>query len=152
VVNNNPETNGGHNFVSFQWYKNGVLIPGATNQYYQEVGGLNGEYAVELIAETDNGLVTFKTCDMFFVSENLMKVYPVPARTQESVTIEAKLTDEQLKGAVLDIYDAKGAFVKQVEVNDIIIRIDGFTTPGAYFGRITTGTNEIKTVKFVIVK
>ena len=152
VVNNNPATNGNHNFVSFQWYKNGVLIPGATKQYYQEVGGLNGEYAVELIAQTDSGLVTYKTCDMFFVSENLMKVYPVPARTQESVTIEAKLTDEQLKGAVLDIYDAKGAFVKQVEVNDIIIRIDGFTTPGAYFGRITTGTNEIKTVKFVIVK
>jgi hypothetical protein len=152
VVNNNPETNGGYTFVSYQWYKNGVVIPGATNQYYQEVGGLNGEYAVLLIAETSNGLVTFKTCDMFFVSENLMKVYPVPARTNESVTIEVRLTDKQLNGAVLDIYDAKGAFVKQVEVNDIVIRIDGFTTPGAYFGRITTGTNEIKTVKFVIVK
>jgi len=152
VVNNNPLTNGGYNFVSFQWYKNGVVIPGATNQYYQEVGGLNGEYAVMLVAETTNGLVTFKTCDMFFVSENLMKVYPVPARTQESITIEVKLSSEQLDGAILDIYDAKGAFIKQVEVNDIITRIDGFTVPGVYFGRITTGTNEIKTVKFVIVK
>jgi hypothetical protein len=152
VVNNNPLTNGGYNFVTFQWYKNGVVIPGATNQYYQEVGGLNGEYAVMLVAETTNGLVTFKTCDLFFVSENLMKVYPVPARTQESITIEVKLSSEQLDGAILDIYDAKGAFIKQVEVNDIITRIDGFTVPGVYFGRITTGTNEIKTVKFVIVK
>jgi hypothetical protein len=81
-----------------------------------------------------------------------MKVYPVPARTQESITIEVKLSSEQLDGAILDIYDAKGSFIKQVEVNDIITRIDGFTVPGVYFGRITTGTNEIKTVKFVIVK
>jgi hypothetical protein len=152
VVNNNSLTNGGYTFVSYQWYKNGVAIEGANGQYYQEVGGLNGEYAVMLVAQTTTGLVTFKTCDMFFVSKNLIKVYPVPAGLKETVTIEVQLSSEELNGAVLDIFDAKGAFVKSVQVNDIVIKVDGFTTPGAYFGRITTGTNEIKTVKFVIVK
>ena len=152
VVNNNALTNGGHTFVSYQWYKNGVAIEGANGQYYQEVGGLNGEYSVMLVSQTPNGLVTFKTCDMFFISKNLIKVYPVPAGLKETVTIEVKLTSEELNGAVLDIFDAKGAFIKSVQVNDIVIKVDGFTTPGAYFGRITTGTNEIKTVKFVIVK
>lgn len=152
VVNNNPETNGGYTFVTYQWYKDGVEIPGATHQYYQELGGLNGFYSVKLTAETEDGLVEFKTCEQFFVSQNLTKIYPVPANVEETVTIEVNLTAEELEGAVLDIFDAKGALVRQLPVEDIIIRVDGFQTPGAYFGRITTGTNEIKTVKFVIVK
>ncbi|HQQ20922.1 MAG TPA: T9SS type A sorting domain-containing protein, partial [Bacteroidales bacterium] len=152
VVNNNPETNGGYTFVTYQWYKDGVEIPGATHQYYQEIGGLNGFYSVKLTAETEDGLVEFKTCEQFFVSQNLTKVYPVPANVEETVTIEVTLTADELEGAVLDIFDAKGALVRQLPVEDVIIRVSGFKTPGAYFGRITTGTNEIKTVKFVIIK
>ena len=45
VCNNNPATNGGHTFVYYQWYRNGEAIPGANDQYYQEVGGLNGFYS-----------------------------------------------------------------------------------------------------------
>jgi hypothetical protein len=31
-------------FKTYQWYKDGVLIPGATKQYYQESKGLDGYY------------------------------------------------------------------------------------------------------------
>ena len=153
VVNNNPATNGGHIFVGFQWYKNGVAIPGAVYSNYQEKGGLSGFYSVELIEQDANGnMVTYKTCEMYFNSVSTVKVYPVPANVRQEITIELDLTSEELEGAVLDIYSVTGAHINHVTDLRPITRIEGFKAQGTYFGRILTGTNEIKTVKFVIVK
>jgi hypothetical protein len=153
VVNNNPATNGGHTFVGFQWYRNGVAIPGATYSNYQEIGGLNGFYSVELIERDANGnMITYKTCEMYFNSVSTVKVYPVPANVRQEITIELDLTAEELEGAVLDIYNVTGALINHVTDLTPITKIEGFKAQGTYFGRILTGTNEIKTVKFVIVK
>ena len=153
VVNNNPANNGGHVFVSFQWYKNGVAIPGAVYSNYQEIGGLNGFYSVELVEQDANGnMVTYKTCEMYFNSVSTVKVYPVPANVRQEITIELDLTSEELDGAVLDIYSVTGAHISHVTDLQPITKIEGFKAQGTYFGRILTGTNEIKTVKFVIVK
>ena len=153
VVNNNPTNNGGHTFVGFQWYKNGVAIPGATYSNYQEKGGLNGFYSVELIEQDANGnMVYYKTCEMYFNSVSSVKVYPVPANVRQEITIELDLTSEELEGAVLDIYNVNGALINHVTDLHPITKIEGFKAQGTYFGRILTGTNEIKTVKFVIVK
>ena len=153
VVNNNPVYNGGHVFVGFQWYKNGVAIPGATYSNYQEKGGLNGFYSVELIEQDANGnMVYYKTCEMYFNSVSSVKVYPVPANVRQEITIELDLTSEELEGAVLDIYSVTGSHVGHVIDLQPITKIEGFKAQGTYFGRILTGTNEIKTVKFVIVK
>lgn len=153
VVNNNPATNGGHTFVGFQWYRNGVAIPGATYSNYQEIGGLNGFYAVELIERDAAGnMITYKTCEMYFNSVSTVKVYPVPANVRQEVTIELDLTAEELEGAVLDIYSVTGALINHMTDLKPITKVEGFKAQGTYFGRILTGTNEIKTVKFVIVK
>ena len=153
VVNNNPATNGGHTFVGFQWYHNGQLIPGATYSNYQDLNGLNGFYSVELIEQDANGnMVTYKTCEMYFNTTGSVKVYPVPANVRQEITIELDLTSEQLEGAVLDIYNVTGALIDHVTDLQPITKIEGFKAQGTYFGRILTGTNEIKTVKFVIVK
>ncbi len=153
VVNNNPAYNGGHTFVGFQWYHNGELIPGATYSNYQEKGGLNGFYSVELIEQdADGNMVTYMTCEMYFNSTSSVKVYPVPANVRQEITIELDLTAEELDGAVLDIYSVTGALINHVENLQPITKIEGFKAQGTYFGRILTGTNEIKTVKFVIVK
>ena len=153
VVNNNPANNGGHTFVGFQWYKNGVAIPGAVYSNYQEIGGLNGFYSVVLVEKDSSGnMVTYKTCEMYFNSVSTVKVYPVPATVQQSITIELDLTSDELDGAVLDIYNVTGAHINHVTDLRPITKIDGFKAQGTYFGRILTGTNEIKTVKFIIVK
>jgi hypothetical protein len=153
VVNNNPATNGGHTFVGFQWYRNGVAIPGAIYSNYQEIGGLNGFYSVELIEQDANGnMVTYITCDQYFNAVSTVKVYPVPANVRQEITIELDLTSEELEGAVLDIFSVTGAHINHVVDLQPITKIEGFKAQGTYFGRILTGTNEIKTVKFVIVK
>ena len=153
VVNCNPETNGGHNFVGFQWYHNGVAIPGATYSNYQDKGGLNGFYSVELTEQDANGnMITYMACEQYFDGTSSVKVYPVPANVRQEITIELDLTSEQLNGAVLDIYSVTGAHISHVTDLQPITKIQGFTAQGTYFGRILTGTNEIKTVKFIIVK
>ena len=153
VVNCNPATNGGHTFVGFQWYHNGVAIPGATYSNYQDKDGLNGFYSVELIEQDANGnMVTYITCDQYFNAVSTVKVYPVPANVRQEITIELDLTSEELEGAVLDIFSVTGAHINHVVDLQPITKIEGFKAQGTYFGRILTGTNEIKTVKFVIVK
>ncbi|MDR2972392.1 MAG: PKD domain-containing protein [Bacteroidales bacterium] len=164
VVSNNymnpgsPYYNGGYEFTSYQWYKNGVIIPGATKQYYQDPDGVNGIYTVHLtgfkvdINGNHIGTVEFSTCDEAFNPSTTVKVYPVPAQTNEPITVELDLTPAELEGALLDIYDAKGALVKHLQVVSSRTIVDGFRAQGTYWGRITTGTNEIKAIKFVIVK
>jgi hypothetical protein len=152
VVNNNPANNGGYTFVSFQWYKDGVLIPGATDQYYQEIGGLSGNYSVMLGYKDANGnMVYIMTCDKYFATKAVMRVMPNPAQTFQTVTIQAGLTDEELDGAVLDVYTVLGQHLRHIEIKSNTIKIEGFAVPGSYVGKITTGTQEIKSVKIVIV-
>jgi hypothetical protein len=153
VVNNNPANNGGHTFIGFQWYHNGEAIPGATYSNYQDKNGLNGFYSVELTEMDENGnMVTYRTCEMYFNSASTVKVYPVPANVRQEITIELELTSEELEGAILDIYSVTGAHISHVTDLQPITKIEGFKAQGTYFGRILTGTNEIKTVKFIIVK
>jgi hypothetical protein len=149
VCNNNPVNNGGYNFVSYQWYKNGAPISGATGQYYNEVGGLNGEYYLWI--KDDQGNEYF-TCPQLYSNEVSISVYPNPATVNQEITIELPFTPEELEGAVLDIYDAKGALVQHVTQLQPITKLGGFKAQGAYFGRIITGTEEVKAVKFIIVK
>jgi len=150
--------NGGYEFTSYQWYKNGQEIPGATQGFYQDPLGLNGEYTVHLTGyKVDcDGVrghrVDFTTCDQAFSSVSSVKVYPVPARIDEPVNVDLDMTIEELEGATLDIYDARGAHIQHIKVTSRITQVDGFKAQGTYFGKITTGTNEIKAVKFVIVK
>ena len=153
IINNNPATNGGHTFVSYQWYRNGELIPGAIYKNYQEEGGLNGFYSIEVVSkDADGSIVTYRTCEQYFSSSTSVKVYPVPATVQQVVTIELDLTAEELVDATLDIYDAIGAIVNHISNVEPITKVAGFKAAGTYFGRITLANGETKTVKFVIVK
>ena len=153
IINNNPATNGGHTFVSYQWYRNGEAIPGAIYKNYQEIGGLNGYYSIEVVSQDADGrTVTYRTCEQFFSSSSSVRVYPVPANVQQVITIEIDMTAEELEGATLDIYDVTGSLVDHVSTVEPVTRVQGFKAAGTYFGRIMMASGETKTVKFVIVK
>ena len=97
-------------------------------------------------------MITYMTCDSYFASSSQIKVYPVPANVHQEITIELDLTAEELQGASLDIFDVTGQLVQHVTNVLPVTKVSGFNAQGTYFGRILTGTNEIKTVKFIIVK
>lgn len=64
-------------FFSYQWYLNGEPIPGATLPYYQQEGGLNGEYSVLLNEGTESELMT---CSRYFYLDE-----EAPARVRKAV-------------------------------------------------------------------
>ena len=45
-----PDSSRDLQFASWQWYKDGQPIDGATEQFYYEPGGLNGNYQVQMTA------------------------------------------------------------------------------------------------------
>ncbi|MDR0810840.1 MAG: hypothetical protein LBN23_00980, partial [Paludibacter sp.] len=75
--------NGGYDFVSFQWYRNGTAIQGATSWYIYTPEGLdnNAAYAVNLVRQGETAAIM--TCgfipteiqsDLFFVTNNSKQI------------------------------------------------------------------------------
>ena len=94
--------NSTNQYIGYQWYKNNILIPGATEQFYQELGGLNGCYSVELLLT--NGQKE-RSCERCVIKPNkALKVYPNPAKQGESIYIESK---EEIESILLHSIDGK---------------------------------------------
>ena len=99
-------------FAGYQWYRNGEIQIGKTDQYYHEDGRqLKGVYYVQL-TDVDGRL--FRSCDVEMVPDSASNaplhsaVYPVPVGAGEPLTVEAE-------GAV-QIYSFSGECVTRIEV------------------------------------
>lgn len=73
-------------FFSYQWYHNGVAIDGATLPYYQEEGGLTGDYYVRVNLGTPSEA---RTCEKSFdnAGEKTLEVYPNPVEANANVRL-----------------------------------------------------------------
>ena len=146
-VDNNPENGalpGVSNkleFVSYQWYKNGVKLENETGQYYHEGGApLSGVFFCML---TDTQGKQHRTCELILPTESASNaapqtaVYPVPANAGEPVTIECS-------GAVRIISFA-GECVTSAEHIEGQITLSAPHLPGMYYVQITAedGTTNI---------
>lgn len=119
TINNNKETNGGFNFVSYKWFKNGEEI--GRKQYYS--AGKNAtdhldptaNYMAEVI--TDKGEV-LHTCESRPVIKKTASflVYPNPANAGELITIDTGLTEENIQNGKLFVYSISGVLILQQEV------------------------------------
>ena len=107
----NEQYNGGYIFTSYQWYKNGEPIVGATSSilYVPEGLDLSAEYSVLLTRLSDN--VTLMSCmaDLSDLSDATGSVYIVMSSNSQSVEVEA--TNE----AKLNVWSVGG--VKVAEFN-----------------------------------
>ncbi len=101
--------NSDEEFESYQWYKNGEKIKGATKQFYCELGGLDGFYSV--IVKTKDGKkkhICGIQCDYVLPPFSLI-AYPNPAKANEQFTLEVKgLTEEELKDAKISVFSVSG--------------------------------------------
>lgn len=101
-------------FVTFQWYKNGEPIEGATDQMYYEPYGLDGIYTVVLGGVDGN---TYYTCDVeIHPSTGLndaggFTMHPVPVLAGQHVSLTTPLTGT---AAILDI---AGRVVSTLQLN-----------------------------------
>lgn len=102
-------------FVTYQWYRDGELLPNETKQYYYEPNGLTpGIYSVQ-IKTRDNSRAKVCPLEVFadsLKSGNCLRSYPVPANDEEPFFVEVE--EDHLNGTELVIYDEKGNLVRKI--------------------------------------
>ncbi|MCQ2210991.1 MAG: InlB B-repeat-containing protein [Paludibacteraceae bacterium] len=111
-------------FDSYQWYKNGEKIEGATKQFYCELGGLDGFYSV--IVKTKDGKekhICGIQCDYVLPPFSIV-AYPNPAKANVEFTLEVKgLTEEELAIAKIYIYTVSGTIAhteREIEYKNLV--------------------------------
>lgn len=142
--------NKNNNFVSWQWYKNGKAVSGATRQYFNENQVLKGTYYVIAIDKNGNAIKSclFKTTDQVFSKS--IKIYPNPVKISSEFTLECNFNEAQLKGAVINIFDINGKKVQtisNVKTQNLIIAP---SQTAIYVVALTLSNGEQKTINMLV--
>ncbi|MGN0187289.1 MAG: T9SS type A sorting domain-containing protein [Paludibacteraceae bacterium] len=139
--------NSNHEYMSYQWYRNGERITGATLQYYSELGGFSGEYYV--IAYTPGGQAV-ASCIKSYDNKQGMSVSPNPLKRNQILRVGLPFATDVLFGSNLEIVDAVGRVIFRLDrvdnENDILINYPA----GVYMVRVHIQSGEVITEKFVV--
>ncbi len=97
-------------FVSYQWYKNGELIKGATEQFYNDIDGVDGAYKVQVVNIFGDTLFIAErefaaTVPPFNITLNRN---PVNAGEDFIVTITGITDSNAFEKASIVVYNMKG--------------------------------------------
>jgi hypothetical protein len=141
--------NSSQKYTAFQWYKDGVLIPGANGQYYTEKP-LKGIYSLQ--AKDENGK-DIKFCPMTMQGQSFsraVKVYPNPVQSLKEFTIEADYSVQQLKGSVINIYNLSGQLVTTVTNVSPKMVVLAPSTSAIYVVILTLADGQNKTVNLLV--
>jgi hypothetical protein len=123
--------NSSFNYIGYQWYKNEKKISNATEQFYQELGGLNGCYSVELTLA--NGSKAFSCERCVDKAKKALVVYPNPAGQGEQLTVIAPANIINI-----EIYTMDGRRVINKKATDSTITLTLNLSAGIYLLRIQT--------------
>ncbi|HKL35092.1 MAG TPA: T9SS type A sorting domain-containing protein, partial [Salegentibacter sp.] len=154
LVNNNPETNGGYNFVSYRWYKDGSVI--GKNQYYSagnnEDDQLDPDSSYHVVLETEDGEI-LRTCTSAIQLRSSLNVALAPNPVSSGGTMElfADFPKDELETMNLSIHNLNGMLIKQMKSNSKItsIALPYNLEMGVYILKIET-KNIRKSLKFII--
>ena len=100
-------------YTGYQWYKNNMLIAGATNQFYQELGGLNGCYSVELTLTNGQKERSCERC-VDKIKKKDFSLFPNPVKQGQSIYIQ---TEEEI--TIIQIYSIDGKLIKTANNKEI---------------------------------
>jgi len=134
-------------FVSYQWYKNGSPISGETKQFYQEVGGLNGNYYVE-VTTVAGGTGISNTLEVSSSAKSV-KVYPNPAETNTEVTIDISANDSELDGGTMTVNNINGQRITRCSELQPQMKLQGLT-PGVYLVQVMLANGESFNEKLIV--
>ncbi|MFC0877207.1 hypothetical protein ACE01N_11470 [Saccharicrinis sp. FJH2] len=133
----NEEFNGGTSYTSFQWFRNGEPIVGATGSYLYLGEGkeFSEEDSYSVVVTTSDG-TTFQTCD-FNPEQKLINI-SLPSLVNPSQTIS--LGELNLTGNGMATFcDINGIVYSQEQVNEYQNTIQAPANKGVYILRIITG-------------
>jgi hypothetical protein len=142
--------NSSNEYVSYQWYKNGTLINGATNQYYKENGDLDGDYYAEAINTSGNTIVT---CPLTIIPQmeiRAIKVFPNPSASGETVNVQMNLPAAELQGAKLYLYNMIGSVLNTINVTGASMDIQVPNAQGIYPLKLQLANGDILSVNLAV--
>ncbi len=143
-------------YVGYQWYKDGQIIDGATNQFYNDLEGVFKGKTYYAVLNTANGEVV-KTCPIQFEkntastskkSDVYVKTYPNPAKSLNPINIQL-IGDENLQtiDTEIYIYNNLGVLVEKISnansINTILL------PEGQYNGVYLLGNKKL-TFKLIV--
>ncbi|MDM8161484.1 T9SS type A sorting domain-containing protein, partial [Labilibaculum sp. K2S] len=144
--------NSSERFAAYQWYKDGVAIPGAVNQFYNDPDGLVGSYSLDLITIDGQHLTT---CSKEFniPLNKSISVYPNPVSSNGKCTVRMNgFEEDEVLGSQLSIFNSFGAKVFYTEdvikENVLLLQLK----KGVYVGHVTTETGSKYSFKILIQK
>jgi hypothetical protein len=160
LVNNSSDTNGGHSFTYYKWYKDGQLLKEGSHDehggsYYTGSTSLEAD-AVYTVEATDIDGKHYFSCPYQYVPAAFpasVKVYPNPvSRDMARVRVEVETADEaMLEHAVVEIYGYTGQYYGKVEAKGLhIIPVDLPKESGVYILKFKS--EEMETGLRVIVQ
>lgn len=129
-------------FNTFQWYKNGNPIEGATKPYYQDPDGyLNGSYSLKVNAGTDN---EHMICPIVFTNTPQKSIAIAPNPVVSTATV--KITGSDNGQHMLTLYNSHGTPVIRTTFNGSEYQLNMSNLPqGIYM--ITVDDMTSKTLK-----
>ncbi|HCS88181.1 MAG TPA: hypothetical protein DIW30_07280 [Bacteroidales bacterium] len=141
----NAEKNGGYTFSSYQWYKNGEPIEGATGSYYHSDEPFNStdEYSVLLSREGAENLFTCPLTASAVEEKSLIRIQPTLVTVGESISISTNC-------------DAEAVLYNSLGVRQQAIRCEGYNEiaapqrTGVYMLNIVLKTGEQKTIQIIV--
>ncbi|UNY97918.1 hypothetical protein MQE36_12580 [Zhouia spongiae] len=142
--------NSSESFVSWQWYKNGEAVSGATKQYYTEEGGLNGIYYAEATDGNGNVITSCPLTVSGTTYSRKMAVMPNPVGGLADVTIRLDYSQATLDGARIGIYDLAGRELSGSETVTGETMMQAPQQPGLYIVVLTLSGGTRKSVNLLV--
>ena len=100
--------NGGYDFAAFQWYKDGVLLPGETHSYLNQPLSFESEYSVLL---TNSEGLQLMSCPFMAENKSELTVYPTFVKDGAPVICH---TTEPLQ---LGVYHVSGVLLYEQDLS-----------------------------------
>ena len=142
--------NSSNEYVSYKWYKDGILISGENRQFLKENGGLDGVYFVK--AMTSSG-VEVTSCSLEIVPNaevRSIKVIPNPNSSGQMTLIKMTLSASELIGAKLYLFSITGELLNVIDVTSNEMQIQVPYTQGIFPLRLQLQNGDVLSVNIAV--
>ena len=133
--------NGGYDFSAFQWYKDGVLLPGETHSYLNQPLSFESEYSV-LLTNTDG--LQLMSCPIIAENKAELSVYPTILKHGEIV--KCHMTDENM----LFIHNSTGKILQEQPLKAGTTEITLPAISGVYLFLFVSNDHTERTFKVIV--
>jgi len=144
--------NSSKRFTAYQWYKDGVIINGATKQSYNDPAGLVGAYSVQVTDTKGNKILS---CSKVLNLTKAVKViaYPSPVKASQTCTVQVSgLSGKDLENAELSVYTPQGVCIYQSSKVELLNSLKLPSVDGVYIGQLKTADGDKHLFKVVVIK